>query len=128
MLCNTAETKVYSFVAEPQKTNIKIRIKEMDGKTIFFKTSGWIFGFAVFVIGVINTFWGNDPVFGAAIILAAFVFIPPTGELFKKITGFAIPMAVKIILGVFILWAALGVGELFDKIDMMLTDMKQLFQ
>ena len=100
----------------------------MDGKTIFFKTSGWIFGFVVFVIGVINTFWGNDPVFGAAIVLASFVFIPPTGELFKKITGFAIPMAAKIILGVFILWAALGVGELFDKTDMMLTDMKQLFQ
>ena len=128
VLCITTKTKVYSLVAEPQEININIKIKEMDGKTIFFKTSGWIFGFVAFVIGVINTFWGNDPVFGAAIVLASFVFIPPTGELFKKITGFAIPMAVKIILGVFILWAALGVGELFDKTDMMLTDLKQLFQ
>jgi len=100
----------------------------MDGKTIFFKTCGWIFGFVVFVIGVINAFWGNDPIFGAAIVLMSFAFIPPTGELFKKITGFAIPMAVKIILGILILWAALGVGELVDKTDMMLTDMKELFQ
>ncbi len=100
----------------------------MDGKTIFFKASGWIFGFVVFVIGVINAFWGNDPIFVAAIVLMSFVFIPPTGELFRRITGFGIPMAVKIILGVLILWAALGVGELFDKTNMMLTDMKQLLQ
>lgn len=100
----------------------------MDGRSIFFKASGWIFGFLVFVIGVINTFWGNDPIFGAVIVLMSFIFIPPTGELFRKITGLGIPMAVKIILGVLILWAALGVGELFDKTDMMLTDMNQLFQ
>lgn len=99
----------------------------MDGKNVFFKASGWIFGCIVFLIGVINAFWGNDPIFGAAIILMAFVFIPPTGDLFKKITGFGIPMAVKIILGVLIIWAALGVGELFDKTDMMLTDLMRLF-
>ncbi|HEX8367756.1 MAG TPA: hypothetical protein VF604_04240 [Pyrinomonadaceae bacterium] len=37
-------------------------------------------------------------------------------------TGFSIPGMgiVKILLGIFILWAAFGVGELFDKIDLMM--------
>jgi hypothetical protein len=100
----------------------------MDGRTIFFKASGWIFGFIVFMIGVINAFWGNDPVFGAGIILMSFAFIPPAGELFRKVTETSIPMAVRIILGVLILWAAPGTGELFDKTGMMLTDMRQLFK
>jgi hypothetical protein len=103
-------------------------INFMDGRTIIFKVSGWIFGFIVFVIGFINAFWGNDPVFGAGIILMSFAFIPPAGDLFRRVTGYAIPMAVRIILGVLILWAALGVGELFDKTGMMLNDMRQLFK
>jgi hypothetical protein len=42
-------------------------------------------------------------------------------------TGFTIPgmVIIKILLGVFILWAALGVGELFDKIDLMMMDLRQ---
>jgi hypothetical protein len=31
---------------------------------------------------------------------------------------------VKIILGLFILWTAMGVGELFDKIGLMIKDIK----
>jgi hypothetical protein len=79
----------------------------------------WLFGTVVFAIGFINTFWGNDPGFGVFIIVLSFIYFPPASALFKKITGFSIPLIVKIILGVFILWAALGVGELFDKIELM---------
>jgi hypothetical protein len=41
--------------------------------------------------------------------------------------GFSIPRMgmIKILLGPFILWAALGVGELFDKIDLMMMDFRQ---
>ena len=40
-------------------------------------------------------------------------------------TGFSIPGMgiVKILLGIFILWASLGVGELFDKIELMKMDL-----
>ena len=79
----------------------------------------WLFGIVVFGIGIVNAFWGNDPFFGLFIILLAFVYFPPVTALFKKITGFNIPRFIKIIVGVFILWAALGVGELFDKIELM---------
>lgn len=83
----------------------------------------WLFGLAFFAIGVVNTFWGNDPGFGVFIVLLSLVYFPPLTDMFKEKTGFAIPGFIKILLGVFILWAALGVGELFDKIDLMMTDL-----
>lgn len=41
------------------------------------------------------------------------------------VPGFSIPRIglVKILLGIFIIWAALGVGELFDKIELMMNDL-----
>ncbi|HZH01035.1 MAG TPA: hypothetical protein VEY32_08130 [Flavisolibacter sp.] len=84
--------------------------------------AGWFFGGIVLAIGIINTFWGNDPGFGIFLMLLAFVYCPPANTLFKQITGFSIPLAAKILLGVFIIWAALGVGELFDKIALMRMD------
>lgn len=82
----------------------------------------WVFGMAFFAIGIVNAFWGNDPGFGIFIILLAFVFFPPVNTIFRKITGFSIPLAAKIVLGIFIIWASLGVGELFDKIELMMND------
>ena len=88
---------------------------------------GWIFGIAVFAAGVVNTFWGNDPEFGVFILLLSFVYFPPTSAIldaiFKRVTGFSIPKIGKIVLGIFIVWATLGVGELFDKIDLMMMDL-----
>lgn len=81
--------------------------------------AGWLFGVLVSAIGVVNTFWGNDPGFGVFIFLLAFVYFPPVNGIFKTKTGFSIPVLAKIVLGVFILWAALGVGELFNKIELM---------
>lgn len=84
----------------------------------------WISGIVFFSIGVVNTFWGNDPGFGIFIILLSFVYFLPVNDIFKKMTGFLIPKLriLKILLGIFIIWAALGVGELFDKIDLMMMD------
>lgn len=83
------------------------------------KLINWIFGFVVLAIGLVNTFWGNDPVFGICIVLASFIYFPPTVGRLEKISGFKIPVWVKIIVGLLILWASLGVGELFTKIEMM---------
>ena len=80
----------------------------------------WIFGIVVFAIGIVNTFWGNDPEFGVFVMLLSFAYFPPVTDLFQKITGFKIPGLLLIILGIFVLWAAFGVGELFDKIDLMM--------
>ena len=79
----------------------------------------WVFGTIALAIGFINTFWGNDTYFGIFIIGLSLVYFLPVSDISRKLFGFPIPPAVKIILGLFILWAAIGVGELFDKVDMM---------
>ena len=80
-----------------------------------------IFGTAVLGIGIINMFWGNDSLFGVFLALLSFVYFLPVNTILKKITGFTIPKMgiVKIVLGLLIIWAALGVGELFNKIELM---------
>ena len=95
----------------------------MNNKSNVLNIISWIFGIVVFAIGVVNTFWGNDPGFGVFILLLSFVYFPPVNAILKEKTGFAIPKIVKILLGIFIIWAALGVGELFDKIDLMMMDL-----
>lgn len=94
-----------------------------DGSTALTIIS-WIFGILFFAIGIVNTFWGNDSAFGVFILLLSFVYFLPVNETLKKWTGFHIPKfwILKILLGLFILWAALGVGELFDKIEMMVNN------
>ena len=94
----------------------------METKRIAGVIIGWLFGLAFFAIGIINMFWGNDFWFGVFILLLSFLYFPPVNVLIKKRFGFSVHYLVKIFLGIFILWAALGVGELFDKMDLMLMD------
>lgn len=98
----------------------------MNNKSIVLNIISWLFGIVFFAIGVVNTFWGNDPGFGVFILLLSFVYFLPVNDILKKMTGFSIPGMgiVKIVLGIFILWASLGVGELFDKIDLMMMDLR----
>lgn len=81
-----------------------------------------LFGIIAFAIGVVNTFWGNDPGFGVFIVLLSFVYFLPVNAILRKMTGFSIPRIgiLKVLLGIFIIWAAMGVGELFDKIELMM--------
>ena len=83
----------------------------------------WLFGIIALTIGLINTFWGNDPGYGAFIVLLSFTYFPPATAFLRKISGISIPLIVKIVLAFFILWSALGVAELPDKINLMLKDL-----
>jgi hypothetical protein len=98
----------------------------MNNKSIVLNIISWLFGIVFFAIGVVNTFWGNDTGFGVFIILLSSVYFLPVNDILKKINEFLTPRmgVVKILLGFFILWAALGVGELFDKIDLMMMDFR----
>lgn len=91
-------------------------------RSTVLNTISWLFGTVFFAIGAVNTFWGNDPGFGIFIILLSFVYFLPVNDIFRKMTDFSIPGigVIKILLGVFIFWAALGVGELFEKINLMM--------
>ena len=97
----------------------------MSGTNAIWTIGGWFFALSFFAIGFINTFWGNDAGFGIFIILLSMGFVPPLNKLFTQITGWTVPVWAKVLLGLFILWAALGVGELFFKIDMMMDDLRQ---
>lgn len=83
----------------------------------------WLFGLTVLAIGAINVCWGNDQEFGIFLLLLSFVYFPPVNTVFTKKSGIIIPLWAKIILGAFIVWAALGVGELLDKIDLMILSL-----
>ena len=88
---------------------------------VAFSIISWIFGLIFFAIGIVNLFWGNDPGFGVFIILLSFMYFLPVHAILKNMTGFSIPgmSIIKILLGIFIIWAAMGVGELFDKLELM---------
>ena len=81
--------------------------------------AGWSAGMLFSLIGLINIGWGNDPVYGVFITGLSLIFYPPLSDFFTRITGWKVPVLVKILVALFILWSSLGVGELFRKIEMM---------
>ena len=87
----------------------------------------WLFGIVVAAIGVVNVFWGNDMGFGIFLLLLSFIYFLPVNTILRKLNGFSIPKMgiVKIVLGIFIIWASLGVGELSDKIELMMNDLRK---
>jgi cobalamin biosynthesis protein CobD/CbiB len=91
--------------------------------TFIGKLITWLSGAFFIIIGFINTFWGNDPGYGLFVVALAFLFFPPVTDLIRNITGFSIPWYLKVLLALFILWSALGVAELPDKIDLMMQDL-----
>ncbi len=91
--------------------------------SIVLNIMGSLFGIAVLLIGLINTTWGNDPFFGVFLILLAFIYFPQVNAITKEMFDFTIPMIAKIGLGIFIVWAAAGIGELDDKIGLMMKDL-----
>lgn len=81
-----------------------------------------MFGIVVLAVGIVNTFWGNDPFFGIFLLILSSAYYPPTNSLIKAKIGLEIPIEFKIVLGIFIVWASLGVGELLSKVNLMLMD------
>jgi len=98
----------------------------MSDKSNASNVISWLFGIVVVAIGVVNVFWGNDRGFGIFLLLLSFFYFLPVNAILRKLTGFSIPKMgiVKIVLGIFIIWASLGVGELFDKIELMMSDLR----
>ena len=76
----------------------------------------------LFYAGFVQTFWGNDPYLGWGItVIAALVFAEPAGHVMArlKISEQRRKMVHGVTL-VVILWISLGVGELWDKTQLML--------
>lgn len=80
------------------------------------------FGLLFMAIGLLNMFWGNDPGYGIFVFLLSLLYFRPVSIFLKKISGISVSWIAKIILGFLILWTALGVGDLADKITLMKKD------
>jgi len=103
--------------------NNKLELK-MNNTSSVENIISWLFGVIVLGIGIINMFWGNDLYFGIFLALLSLVYFFPVNAILKKIVGFTVPKMgiVKIVLGLFIIWAAVGVGELFNKVELIKLD------
>ena len=73
----------------------------------------WAFFVTFSVIGVLNLFLVH-PVPGAFYIIVALVYLPRVNSALKRKFGFSIPLAVKVVLGLALLWATLEVGDLAE--------------
>ena len=95
-----------------------------DNASIVGNILSWQFGTAVLAAGIVNIFWGNDTAFGIFIALLSLVYFLPVNDILNRILGFSIPKMgiVKIILGILITWVVFGVGDLFDKLELMRND------
>lgn len=91
---------------------------------IGWQVLGWMLGLPILLVGLINTFWGNDMVFGLFIALGAFVYMPPGYAFWLKKTKIKLPVALKLVMFAVFIWVVLGVGELPNKVDMMLADLR----
>lgn len=73
----------------------------------------WIFAIVFLVIGVLNMFLVHV-VPGVFYLLLAFVYFPQVNTILKKKFGFSVPIVVRIMLGLVILWGTLAVGDIAE--------------
>ena len=85
----------------------------MERKT-FFNTISRIFGFIIFIIGVLNLLRGNDQLLGVAFMLISFMYVPNADKLMKENIGFSVHYVLKIVLAVLLLWITLAVGAIAE--------------
>lgn len=81
--------------------------------------AGYFFGILFTLIGLLNCFWGNDPFFGLFLIGTSLIYYPPAASIYQRLFHRRIPAVMLILIALFLLWASLGVGELFPKIALM---------
>lgn len=74
---------------------------------------GWAFTFLFAIIGILNLILVH-PVPGLFYLVLATVYPPLTDQLIRSKFGFAIPLVVKIVIGLVVLWGTLAVTDLAD--------------
>ena len=85
------------------------------------------FGIFFLFIGFVNSFWGNDPYFGFCIILTSLIYFDKVLIKLNQAMSAKTVTMIKIVVGFLILWLALGVGEFFDKLALMIINFPLTF-
>ena len=73
----------------------------------------WIIFLLFIVIGVLNIILVH-PVPGIIYIVLSMFYFPPFCEFIKRKLHFSMPIAIKVVIAVFVLWFTLGVGDLME--------------
>ena len=73
----------------------------------------WAFGMLFVGIGVSNLILVH-PVPGIFYLLLSLVYVPQVNVVLKRWSGFSVPLIVKVILGLAVLWATLAVTDLAE--------------
>ena len=92
-------------------------------KVVGKKLVSILFGLLFTFIGFVNAYWGNDPYFGLGIICISFFYYLPIIDFARSILSIKNLFILKTVFGFIILWTSLGVGELDDKLEMMLQSL-----
>lgn len=74
---------------------------------------GWIIWFLLMAIGVLNIVLVH-PIPGIIYILFSLIYLPPFNWFLQRKYHFAIPVLLKVVLIILVLWFTLGVGDLME--------------
>lgn len=94
----------------------RIKIVPMKTQSSAGNLTSWIFVVLFFMLGVLNLVFVH-PVPGAFYLVLLLIYLPSTNTFLKNKFGFSIPLAVKIMVGLVILWATLAVGDLMEMFE-----------
>ena len=81
---------------------------------MFGTVAGWAFGILILILGILNLLYGNDADFGAFLVLISFVFYPPVNQFVQNRFHFSIPVWMKVVLAVLLLWVNMTVGAIAE--------------
>ena len=73
----------------------------------------WIFVIIFFALGILNMIFVHY-VPGIIYILLSLVYLPLINTFLNKRIGFTIPLWIKILVGLIIIWGTLAVGDLME--------------
>ena len=82
-------------------------------KIVSHNLISWIFVVIFFTLGILNLIFVHD-VPGIIYILLSLVYLPSINTFLNTRLGFTIPLWTKILVGIIIIWATLGVGDLME--------------
>ena len=80
------------------------------------------FGVLFSFIGFANTFWGNDPYYGLAILALSVCYYIPLIDVIREKLNKKTTSITLFVIGFFILWSSVGVGELSEKLEIMIEN------
>ena len=78
--------------------------------------TNWIFVSIFLILGIFNLIL-IDPIPGVFYLLLAFIYLPSTNMWIQTKFGFKIPFVLKIIVFLFVIWATMAVGDLFELVE-----------